>query len=297
MTTVQGTPFWENAPEAYGTLTLGRHTIRGITGVTVKRARKRDKKSAPGKNGVKLGNKGFEAASVKITWQVHREEGDAPSARWDETAAILADLEDAKVAEVALTIVHPFCGIRGVSAVVVDDIDGPNIEESSGLFTFSLDCTEYLSPAATKKGVGAGGGSGGGASKVAGETFQATYVFPGGDATKPLEGLLVEPQLGVYREASSGKKVTLLAISPTASNPEMLTPRERERQQARQAAEQATAATFANPDSKGAGFASAGDPDVATDIAFIEDDDGARRPKPTASEPKRAATALEDLLP
>lgn len=297
-TVVSGVPFWETAPEAYSSLTLGKHTIRGITNVSIKRGRKRDKKSAPGKNGVKLGNKGFEAASVKIEWQVHQDEGTSPSARWDEAAAILADLEDAKRAEEALAISHPFCAIRGITAVVVDDIEGPVPVEKSGLFTFSLDCTEYFTPAAAKKG---GKGTGG----VAGVPFEATYVLvdkeTGGatatradgsstDATStgtntPKHGFVVEPTPGFFREASTGKHVKLLDVDAADKR----TPRERAEAKAQADIEAGKQAdpnygnTFGNPGSN-----------EGADVAFIEDAEG------NTTESKaftKAKTEAKDLAP
>lgn len=267
-TVVSGVPFWETSPEAYGSLTLGKHTIHGVKDVQVKRARKRDKKSAPGKNGAKLGNKGFESASVKITWHVTTMENGPASERWDAAAAILADLEDKKRSEEALAITHPFCQIRGITSVTVDEIEGPAIVEASGLFAFTLDCTEYTTPAAAKKG-----GKGGGAAN--GETFEATYMFPGGDATKPLLGMLVEPTEGVYREAKSGKKVILLAVFGTPDNPNMLTPIPLAREKAfnkalKDAAGTGGMGTFVD-------LADTSD-DVVGDIAFVENEDGTTRP-------------------
>lgn len=282
MTTVSGIPFWESSPASYGTITLGKHTIRGVKDVQVKRARKRDKKSAPGTNGAKLGNKGFEAASVKIEWHVCTDEGDSPSQRWDEAATILADLEDRKRAEDALAIDHPFCAIRGITSVTVDSIEGPKVVESSGLFAFTLDCTEYTMPEAKK--VGGRGGAGGGKVAGAGDTFPATYAFPGDP--KVLEGQLIEGPEGTYREAKSGKRVTLLAIFATPDNPNMLTPIPLAREKAFNKALKDAAGT------KGTGtfedLSDTSDKDVG-EIAFVEDDDGAVRGTTQAYKDAQAA--------
>lgn len=304
MTVVAGVPFWETSPEVFGTLVLGKHTIRGIADVDVKRGRKRDKKKAPGKNGVKLGNKGFDAATVKIEWHVFTDEGDKPSARWDEAAAILADLEDAKAAETALAVTHPFCAIRGVTSVVVDDIKGPDVVERSGLFSFTLECTEYSTPAAAKKGTGGGAGAGGIpfdatyvlVAKETGGTLYATDANGNGNGQEidaasigdnaPKFGKVVEPTKGVFREAKSGKLVKLLDVAAADKR----TPREREEENdlyVKMNAAQKEANTYGNPGGVGGG-----------DIAFVEDEGGKRTETTAYAYAKdKAKTEPKDTAP
>lgn len=298
-TVVAGVPFWETSPEVFGVLQLGKHTLRGIKDVSIKRGRKRDAKSAPGKNGAKLGSKGFESAKVKITWHVCTVESDKPSERWDAASAILTDLEDKKQAEQALAIVHPFCQIRGIDSVTLDDIEGPNVVEGSGLFSFTFECTEYTTPAAAKKGGKGGGGAGG-------VPFDATYVLVAsatGGATStgtnlPVFGKVVEPSEGVYREAKSGKAVKLLDIPATTTNPNKLTPRELEKALAKIKADAeagiAPGGTTAGP-VDGNAYANPGGNGVGGDIGVIEDADiGTQTATPGL---KKAQTEAGDLAP
>lgn len=277
MTTVSGVPFWESAPEVFGTVTLGKHTIRGVKDVAIKRGRKRDKKSAPGKNGAKLGNKGFEAATVKIEWHVCTVEGDEPSQRWDEAAAILADLEDKKRAEEALPIGHPFCQIRGITSVTVDTIEGPKVVESSGLFAFTLDCTEYTTPEASKKGGGGGkGGADGG-----NVPFEGTVVdldASGKQVGEPRTATMTEPQPGVWRETSTGKRVHL--ILPFNTDPDHPgTPRQQAEAKRAQEAAQEAAQEVANQYTQGIGSGKgyrSGDGDDVSAVPLVEDVGGVR---------------------
>lgn len=298
MTTItSGVPFWETSPEVFGSVQLGKHMLRGVKDVSIKRGRKRDTKSAPGKNGAKLGSKGFESAKVKITWHVCTVESSTPSERWDAAAAILRDLEDKKQAEQALAIVHPFCAIRGIDSVTLDDIEGPNVVEGSGLFSFVFDCTEYTTPTAAKKGGKGGGG-------VAGVPFDATYVLIASDtggATStgknvPVFGKIVEPTEGVYREAKSGKAVKLLDIPATATNPEKLTPRELDKRLAKIKSDaEAGIAPGTTTSAPVDGNAYANPGAVGGDIGVIEDADiGTQAATPGL---KKAKTEAGDLAP
>lgn len=267
MTVVANAPFWEDAPEAYGTLVLGTHTLLGIRDVQIKRSRKRDAKSAPGANGAKLGNQGFEAATVKITWMIHRDEGPVAGVRWQQAAAILADLEDKKRAESGLSITHPFAAMRGVQAVVIDDIEGPSPAGEGGLFSISLSCTEHTSDADAKKGGKTAGGAGGG---LGGESFEATVstMDAKGKATgDPRKATVVEPQDHVFREVKSGKRVLVLH----AHTEDGLTPRERDAKERREreAAGLAPMGTFTDlPDP----------PAVGGEVGFVESPDGEQVP-------------------
>lgn len=279
-------PFWESAPELYGSLSLGKHTLRGIADIRIERGRKRDDKSAPGKNGTKLGSKGFEAAKVAIIFHVLSHEPGPASLRWDEATAILADLEDKRRAETALAISHPFCHFRGVSSVVVDRIVGPTVIEKSGLFSVTLECTEYVTPAAAKKG--GKGGAGAGSSAAGGQAFPATVsdFDAQGKATGVLrDAQVTEASVGVFRDASTGKRVQLLSVNTSDGK----TPREAVADHDRRTAEIQNA--YSNPDSG-----------VGGDIAFIEDEDGAKFDRQekavTADErPTAAKTEAKDLEP
>jgi len=66
-----GVPFWDEAPEAWDTLSLGGLTLPGVATVSGQAGRKMDTRSRPGADGARVRDRGYEPARLQIqikTW-------------------------------------------------------------------------------------------------------------------------------------------------------------------------------------------------------------------------------------
>jgi hypothetical protein len=66
--------FWEDSPDLWDSLYLGESPLPGIARVTATHGRKLDSKSAPGSNGARIVDKGYQPARVEIVLRMWRRE-------------------------------------------------------------------------------------------------------------------------------------------------------------------------------------------------------------------------------
>lgn len=66
--------FWDDSPDLWDTVLLGGDPLPGIARVTATHGRKLDSKSAPGSNGARIIDKGFQPAKVDITLKLWTKE-------------------------------------------------------------------------------------------------------------------------------------------------------------------------------------------------------------------------------
>ncbi len=66
--------FWEDSPDLWDTCRLGDNDLPGLARVTATHGRKLDAKSAPGSNGARIVDKGYQAAKVEIVLRMWKRE-------------------------------------------------------------------------------------------------------------------------------------------------------------------------------------------------------------------------------
>jgi len=127
---------WDTDPADWDTCILGSFQLPGRAKVTVKRARKLDKKSARGRNGATITDGGGEGAEVTIELAlVGADELDA----W---AAALVVLDPTKVAPQAYALVHPQAQIFQIKSVMVEDISADMPD--NGIYTVKIKAAEWF---------------------------------------------------------------------------------------------------------------------------------------------------------
>lgn len=68
------TLFWDDSPDLWDTVVLGDEALPGLARVTGAHGRKLDVKSAPGTNGARIVDKGYQPAKVEITLKLWTKE-------------------------------------------------------------------------------------------------------------------------------------------------------------------------------------------------------------------------------
>lgn len=127
---------WDTTPADWDTCVLGKYQLPGVAKVSVKRARKLDKKSAKGRNGATITDGGGESAEVSIELSMTTAE------EWDAWCAALKILDPTKVAPQAYDIVHPQAEAYQVASVMVETIEsGP---PDNGIYTVKIKCAEWF---------------------------------------------------------------------------------------------------------------------------------------------------------
>lgn len=132
---------WDENPEAWDTCFLGGFRLPGVAQVSVKTERKIDRKPAVGKNGASLTDQGGHPGEVKITIQM-TEKSD-----WDAWCKLEPILNPTKSKPAARVVVHPRTEAAGITAIVVEGIEGGMPE--NGILKIDLKCVEWFP--ATKK--------------------------------------------------------------------------------------------------------------------------------------------------
>jgi len=72
--TIEASVFWDDSPELWDTVTLAGAPLPGVARVTGAHGRKLDVKSAPGRNGARIVDKGYEPAKVEIALKLWTKE-------------------------------------------------------------------------------------------------------------------------------------------------------------------------------------------------------------------------------
>lgn len=127
---------WDTSPANWDACILGKFRLPGVASLEIKRGRKLDKKSAPGKNGASVTDKGGEGAEVTITLQM------TTADEWDAWCAALRILDPTKVAPQAYDIIHPEAEAFQVQSVMVEKISSG--KPDSGIKTIKIECTEWF---------------------------------------------------------------------------------------------------------------------------------------------------------
>lgn len=153
-TTIDEFVHWEDEPDIYDTVALGGELFPGVAKIKFSRKRKIDKKSAKGKNKAKVTIQGWDAAEMTVTWQWLSREDDR---RMRQLMPLLESESDKDTADKdALDIACYATSYRNVKAVIVEDIDGPELVD--GIMTMTVKLVEFhKEPTATTGKGGAGG--------------------------------------------------------------------------------------------------------------------------------------------
>ena len=160
---------WNVFPEQWDRVVLADYEWPGLATVTVSRANKWDSKKAKGSHGEEREFSGVDPAKVVITIKF-----------WDFDAwyqIVVSDLiktvepDPGKTKVDSITIGHAVAAARGVTRITVDSVDGPTKVEE-GIWSFTVNATEYRPPS-TKNATGTASGSGGGSSAKPGDPKNA----------------------------------------------------------------------------------------------------------------------------
>ena len=151
-------PYWESQPDAFDTVFLGSDRLPGLARFSaIKRGKKYDDKSAKGKNKGPLTLQGYKRAEFEIELEIHGED------EWAELQEWMPDLESnpqpgvsGPDTPVAWDISSPFTAARGIEAIVITDVAGP--EWRDGFLYVTLSCVEFDKPKPVATGTGGAGG-------------------------------------------------------------------------------------------------------------------------------------------
>lgn len=149
-------PYWEAEPDAFDVVFLGGDRLPGIARFKpIKRGKKVDDKSAKGKNKGPLTLQGFKRAEIEFELELLGPD------EWDELQEWMPDLESnpqpgVKVdALPAWDISSAYTSIRGIEAIVITDVEGP--EWRDGMMYLTIKALEFEKPVPVPAG-GPGGG-------------------------------------------------------------------------------------------------------------------------------------------
>lgn len=202
LATTDGLPHWHDDPDVYDALFLGGQRIPGVAKVKVSRKVKIDKKSPKGKNKAVITKQGVEAAEISITIRLLSPE-DFEALK--PLMGLLEPVPDAKTAgaDDALDIAHWATWLRSVESIVIEETDGPELND--GIFEIQIKAVEFERPkAASGSGVGSGlaGGVGSGAIYLGifvdqkGSVIEKSRVAAQGSAAKDANGKLIKGPFG-----------------------------------------------------------------------------------------------------
>lgn len=149
-------PYWEAEPDAFDVVFLGGDRLPGIARFKpIKRGKKVDDKSAKGKNKGPLTIQGYKRAEIEFELELLGPD------EWDELQEWMPDLESTpqpgiKIDDLpAWDISSAYTAIRGIEAIVITDVDGP--EWRDGMMYLTIKALEFDKP---KPATGGAGGAG-----------------------------------------------------------------------------------------------------------------------------------------
>lgn len=172
MTTLDALPHWHDEPDVYDALFLAGQRIPGVVTVDISRKVKIDKKSPKGKHKGTITKQGLEPAELSIEIQV-LDPADVETLRGQMNLLEPVPDTDKATADDALDITHWTTAWRGIEAIVVEDLKGPELV--NGILVLKLKALEFDKPKPATTGTGTGTGTFGGALKI------GTFVDPAGD--------------------------------------------------------------------------------------------------------------------
>jgi hypothetical protein len=132
---------WTGLEGQWDHIQLAGKDVPGLAKVTVKRANKWDKKKAKGTHKSTKEFGGVDDAIVTVHLRIWTKDD------WDLfVSSVLPDIEPkaGKKTPDSVAISHPVTDTRGISLVVVDDIEGPEVTD--GCLIMKISCTEHELP-------------------------------------------------------------------------------------------------------------------------------------------------------
>lgn len=148
-------PYWEAEPDAFDAVFLGGDRLPGIAKFKpIKRGKKVDDKSAKGKNKGPLTVQGYKRAEIEFTLEILGADEWTALQEWMPDLEPVADKKTAS-ADDAWDISSAYTAIRGIEAIIITDLEGP--ENQEGIMVLTIKALEFDKP----KPVAAGGPGGG----------------------------------------------------------------------------------------------------------------------------------------
>lgn len=144
-------PWPHDVPDAWDVLTTNGKTMPGVASAKVTGARDIDKPKVPQQNGSNVILKGRKNKDVSLTLKCMR------SADWQAFQEHVAMYEpnDKKDQSAALDVQFAYLAARGISAIVVTSLEGPDWDPK-GAMTYQVKACEFTRPKPVAKGSASG---------------------------------------------------------------------------------------------------------------------------------------------
>jgi len=137
-------PYWEAEPDAFDAVFLGGDRLPGIAKFKpIKRGKKVDDKSAKGKNKGPLTVQGYKRAEIEFTLEILGDDEWTALQEWMPDLEPVADKKTA-TADDAWDISSAYTAIRGIEAIVITDLEGP--ENQEGIMVLTIKALEFDKP-------------------------------------------------------------------------------------------------------------------------------------------------------
>lgn len=129
-------------PTVWDVLYIAGVIAPGIAHVSIKGGTKIDRKAAKGQHSETLTFQGAKAKDVQITITVWDPD------TFDQIPALMTALEPniGKKNPEPLNIIHPMCQLRGVDAVAIEEVDGPEWDAAKQWFVIKIKAIEFRLP-------------------------------------------------------------------------------------------------------------------------------------------------------
>lgn len=134
-------PSW--ADNSWDEATIEGKLIPGLVRVEPKRGVKYDVKEAPGATGAKVTFKGYGAATFKLVVRMWTPEQEAA---FDADILPLIEPTPGKDSPKGYSFIHPATAKRKIDGILVEDVEGPKIDNDAQFVEWSIDAFEYRKP-------------------------------------------------------------------------------------------------------------------------------------------------------
>lgn len=131
---------WADGTDLWDRARIGDNDLPGVVKISgIKRAQKIDVKTAKGKNTTKVTLNGYDPAKFDMNIRlVTSDDKDA----WDGLRETL-EPSPTKERPTPYNVDHPALKMRGIGALIIESIDGPDLDEKIGVVTIILHCMEW----------------------------------------------------------------------------------------------------------------------------------------------------------
>lgn len=132
-----GIPHWDEAPDEWDRLVIGRNVMPGVWDVEFSCKRQVDVKKSKGKDGGRIKDEGYANPIIELNGKI------ATAEQWAKLQQILPTLHPKKKGSARETygIAHPKTKLLGISTVYLTEIRAPQL--SKGILSITITCVEF----------------------------------------------------------------------------------------------------------------------------------------------------------